>query len=120
MQRYSGCWEECDIVRKKQSWVALLERMKQMIRPELFLESLAVEDWKEEGRQEGRNEGRLLAGRNALLAIIHARFPSLDLARAIEYYTDATALQALIPKVATARDAAAVKRLLNRLAPSPQ
>ena len=101
--------------RKKQIWVALLERMKQMIRPELFLESLAVEDWREEGRQEGRQEGELLAARNALLAIIHARFPKLFLTRAIESCTDTNAIQVLIPKIATARDAAAVKRLVDQL-----
>ena len=104
--------------KKKQEWMALLERMKQMIRPELFLESLAVEDWREEGRQEGRQEGRLegrlIEAREALTAFIRARFPKLDMA-SIQSATDLHALNSVMPKIATARDEAAVKRLLRGL-----
>ena len=101
--------------KKKHEWLDLLERMKEMIRPELFLESLAVEDWREEGRIEGRTEGRLMEARNALLALIKARFPKLDVASAIQSSNDIKALHKLIPKVAVAPDATAVKRLIQKL-----
>ena len=99
--------------RDKQTWTVLLERMKNMIRPELFLESLAVEDWREEGRQEGRQEGRLIEARDALTAIIRARFPRLDIDSSIQLTHDIQALQRLIPEVAVARDEAAAKRILT-------
>ena len=92
-----------------------------MIRPELFLESLAVEDWREEGRQEGRREARekacLIEVRGALCSIIHARFPNLEIT-SIASALDLAALRAfraLIPKVTVARDEAAVKRLIRNL-----
>lgn len=97
--------------KSKQEWIALLERMKQMIRPGMFLESLAVEDWREEGRQEGR----LIEARHALTAFLHARFPKLDVAAAIQSSNDFKALRALIPKVAVARDEDAVKRAMKTL-----
>ena len=92
-----------------------------MIRPELFLESLAVEDWREEGRQEGRREARekarLIEVQGALSSIIHARFPNLEIT-SIASALDLAALRAfraLIPKVTVARDEAAVKRLIRNL-----
>ena len=84
-----------------------------MIRPELFLESLAVEDWREEGREEGRHEGSLIEARRGLSTIIHTRFPNLK-ATKIPTVLDVAALRALIPKVIIARDEAAVRRLLRR------
>ena len=99
--------------KKKQVWIDLLERMKAMIRPELFLESLAVEDWREEGREEGRHEGSLIEARRALSAVVHARFPNLK-ATTIPTVLDVAALRALIPKVSIARDEAAVRRLLRK------
>ena len=101
--------------KRKPDWIALLERMKQMIRPELFLESLAVEDWRDEGRQEGR----LIEAKDALVTFILARFPKLKIAASIHSSTDLNALRALIPKVAVARDEASIKQLLNRLTQTP-
>lgn len=93
--------------KNKQEWFALLERMKQMIRPELFLESLAVEDW--------RDEGRLIEARDAVTAFLAARFPKLDVAPTIQSSNDLKALRALIPKIAVARDEATVTRALKNL-----
>ena len=106
--------------KSKQVWIALLERMKRMIRPELFLESLAVEDWREEGRVEGRQEGRLTEARAAIEALIRARFPKLDPLPAIQSTNEADALHALIPRVAIASDEASVKRLLKTLPRQPE
>ena len=97
--------------RRKQVWIDLLERMSEMIRPELFLESLAVEDW----REEGRREGRLIEAREALIAIMKARFPKLDVAQSIRSSNNIKALNRLIPKIAVAPDALAVQRLVQKL-----
>ena len=100
--------------KNKPVWLALLERMKTMIRPELFLQSLAVEDWREEGRQEGR----LMEARAALVSFIRARFRKLDVTP-VQKSTDIKALHALIPKIAVAPDRAAVKRLIENLSLAP-
>ena len=63
--------------KNRAEWIALLERMDQMIRPELLRESLAVQEWLEEGRAEGLERGVEKGLYDSLIAILSAKFPGL-------------------------------------------
>ena len=97
--------------RREVEWRTLLERMDQMIRPELLRESLAVQEW----LAEGRVEGRVTALRDSLTGVFQARFPGAAVPVTLNSISDAEVLSRLIPKVATAKDAQEVERLLEQL-----
>jgi hypothetical protein len=95
-------------------WNEFVGRLNQMIRREVMRESLAVQEWLEEGRQEGRHEAGVQTARSALLAVIEARFPGLGLHDTIGSISDFDLLTALIPVVAKAPDEAAVLRAIRK------
>jgi hypothetical protein len=102
-------------------WKELLERINPMISREMMRESLAVQEWLDEGRQEGRQEGlrkglrkgRVEEARLALLSVIEASFPNLNVRDAIESISQLGVLNSLIPLVAKAPDAATVLRVIG-------
>jgi hypothetical protein len=110
-------------------WKELLKRINPMITREMMRESLAVQEWLDEGRQEGLEKGlqkglqqglrkglkkgRVEEARLALLAVIEARFPSLSVHNAIEAISDLDVLNSLIRVVAKAPDASAVSRAID-------
>jgi predicted transposase YdaD len=101
-----------------------------MISREMMRESLAVQEWLEEGRQEGLQAGlqqgvqkglrqglktgRLEEARFALVSIIEARFPDLNVRDAIRSISQVSALNSLIPLIAKAPDAATVSRVVGK------
>ncbi|HEY3738739.1 MAG TPA: hypothetical protein VGL53_02790 [Bryobacteraceae bacterium] len=85
--------------------------MDRMIRPELLRESLAVQEWLEEGRAEGLAEGL----QDSLTAILSARFPDLRLPASIRSISNKIVLNTLIRKVAVTRSADAALRAIERV-----
>ena len=94
-------------------WKRLLERINPMISREMMRESLAVQEWLEEGRVEGRDEGRVEEAQLALIEVIKARFPRLKVREGVESISELSVLNSLIPLVAKARDAASIERVLQ-------
>jgi predicted transposase YdaD len=96
-----------------------------MISREMMRESLAVQEWLEEGRQEGLQtglqeglqkglqQGRLEEARFALVSIIEARFPEVNVRDAIGSISKVKVLNSLISSIAKAPDAATVLRVVG-------
>ena len=95
-----------------------------MITKEQLRESVAVQDWLEEGRQEGRQEGMeqgaVNEARFALLSFLAIRFPELNVRDAVESISNVDALHSLLSAALKAPHSAAFLRVLRKSAQSSQ
>ena len=80
-----------------------------MISRETMRESLAVQEWLEEGEQKGEQKGEVKRARTDLLAVVEIRFPELDLHTEVESISDLNILTNLFRTVVKASSAAAVR-----------
>ena len=85
-------------------WKEFEGRLNQMITREMMRESLAVQEWLEEGRQEGE----LKEARFALLTFLDRKYPNLPVRDKIEAIPDLDVLNSLFTEVINAPDAATV------------
>jgi hypothetical protein len=90
------------------AWNELVGRLNQMISREMMRESLAVQEW----LQEGRQEGMLHEARGALLDFIEAKFPSLHMETEIRSISDLSLLHHLRRVVMKAPNAASARSLI--------
>lgn len=92
-------------------WKELLRRFDSMITKEQLRESLAVQEWLEEGEQKGE----VKRVRTDLLAVVEIRFPKLDIRDEIESISDLNLLNSLFRSVVKAPNIAAARRaIFNR------
>lgn len=100
--------------RGTDAWNVLVERIDRMISREDMRESLAVQEWLEEGRTAGLAQGQTEGGRRTaeqLLRVALARFERIVLPSPIPDSVDVTALAT---EVLMANDEAAVRGALRR------
>lgn len=103
--------------RNVSEWNEFAGRLNHMISREKMRASLAVQEWlaegREEGREEGRHEGEVREAREALIAVVDARFPSLHLRADLESISDIEILRGLLPVVVKAANSAALLRAIR-------
>ena len=106
--------------RESVEWISLLGRIDRMITREMMRQSLAVQEWLNEGRDEGRDEGRVQGrvegGRSALRTFLAKRFPQLTLDSSIQSIDDVEVLGELISLAAEATNADTISRAVRMAA----
>jgi hypothetical protein len=86
-----------------------------MISREKMLESLAVQEWLEEGRLEGELEGRIHEARSALRLLLESRFPRIRIRPQLDAISDLEALRTMRRIAINTPSAAAFRRAIPQL-----
>jgi len=102
--------------KNRSKWISLLGRIESMISRETMRESLAVQEWLDEGRVEGRMEGKVEGERSALITLLETRFPPLGLDEAIQSINDLDALTKLIRLAGKTRSSISVVKAIEACA----
>ena len=89
-----------------------------MIRPEIFRESPAVQEWLDEGRVEGRVEGELKAKMQSLIKFLEFRFPGWQAPSSLQSISNPEILDQLFDMATTVQTASAMTRAIDRASKS--
>lgn len=106
--------------RREEECGALFERIASMIRPEIWRESLAVQEWLDEGRVEGRVEGRAegaaATAKELLLETLALKFPKWRTPASLDSIGDAEVLKRLFRKASATSNKADMRRAIDNAA----
>ena len=92
--------------KRSDEFRVLLERMAAMMNRELFRESLAVQEWLDEGKAAGVREG--------FVKFLTFKFPNWPIPASLDSIRDADVLSRLFDKATVTKDKAAMARAIDK------